>query len=96
MLVLGYTPNAISRLFWRESVTVHLLGTVVGLPLGYLLTLKAAEAFGNELARLPIVFSPWTVLAVIGISLAFHTVAHWFVRRRIVHLDWQESLKVKE
>jgi putative ABC transport system permease protein len=96
MLVLGYTPGSISRLFYRESVLIHLAGTLVGLPLGFLLLTQVAEAFSSDLVRIPLMFPPVVGVIVVVISMVFHTLAHAVVHRRITRLDWQESLKVKE
>ncbi len=96
MLVLGYTPQAISRLFWRESFVVQMTGTLLGMPLGYLLLIYVAETAANEIARLPLVAPPIVWVWVLGVSFLFSLVSHLVVRRRIYQLHWQESLQVKE
>lgn len=96
MLVLGYAPGTISQLFWRESLLVNAVGTLVGLPLGYLLMIGVAEGFNNELARIPVMMPLDVCLYTLATGIVFTLLAHWVVRRRINKLDWQESLKVKE
>ncbi len=96
MLVLGYTPERISWLFYRESVIIHVTGTLLGLPLGYVLLIQVAEAFGSDLVRIPVIAPPIVTWIVLGISMTFHTLAHLVVRRKIQRLHWQDSLKVME
>ena len=94
--VLGYGPWEIGGLFLREGMLVNLLGTLLGLPLGYWLSVAMVEAYDTELFRIPVVFNAdvwvWTLVAAVGFGLA----AHVFVQRSILRMDWLEALKVKE
>ncbi len=56
--VLGYGPWEIGSLLFRESIITALIGTVLGMPLGYLITVVTAEAYASDMFRMPIITSP--------------------------------------
>ena len=94
--VLGYGPWQVGSLLLRESLITTLLGTVLGMPLGYLLTRVTAATYASDMFRLPIVTRPgiwcWTfVLAVV-----FWLLAHLAVQREVHRMDWLEAVKVSE
>ena len=68
--VLGYNPWQIGGLMLRESMLVDLLGTTLGLPLGYLLYLLMAAAYDMELIRLPVVVPPWVWIWTVVLAIA--------------------------
>jgi putative ABC transport system permease protein len=94
--VLGYGPWQIGGLLLRESMLVNLLGTTAGLPLGYLLYLAMAEAYDNDLIRLPIVAPPWVWMATVTLAILFALAAHGVVQWKIHHTDWRAALLVSE
>lgn len=96
LLVLGYTPETVGRLFLIESMLISLTGTLIGLPLGYGLIHLVAADFANELARLPIVAPPFVWFLTLGISVIFTLFSHAVVQWRIYRFDWQANLKVQE
>ncbi|MCR9116646.1 MAG: ABC transporter permease [bacterium] len=93
---LGYGVWNIGNIFLRESVIINSIGIILGLPIGYLLTLLTAEAFATDLMRLPVVTAPWIWWTTIFIAAAFTMLAHAVVQRTIVRMDFLEALKVKE
>lgn len=94
--VLGYTPWQIGGLFFRETAVVNAAGTVLGLPLGYLLSLGITEAYNNELFRIAVNTPPRLWFTTLGLAVAFTVVAHAFVQYAILKMDWLDALKVKE
>ena len=94
--VLGYTEWQIGGLFLRESLIVNLLGTLLGLPLGYLLTVLISHYYDTELFRFPVVSSPAVWINTLLLSVAFALMAHLFVQRTVNRTDWLEALNVKE
>jgi putative ABC transport system permease protein len=96
MRVLGYGPWQIGNLFLRESMVVNLLGTLLGMPLGYKLCEALALSYENDLFRIPVVTKPWIWVSVFLLAVAFGLVAHAVVQRKIFTADWQDELKVKE
>ena len=94
--VMGYTEWQVGGYFLRESMMINLLGTLLGLPGGYMLTLWLTTVYDTEMFRFPLV-TPTTVwLAVVGLAIVFCVAAHGFVQMAINRLDWREALNVKE
>jgi ABC-type antimicrobial peptide transport system permease subunit len=83
-------------MFLRESMTTNLVGTLLGLPVGYLLTVTTALAYNSDLIRLPVVGPPWVWAATLTLSVLFALGAHAAVQWRISRFDYVEALKVKE
>jgi putative ABC transport system permease protein len=94
--VLGYTPWQIGGLFFRETALVNAAGTVLGLPLGYALSLAITEAYNNELFRIAVSTPPSLWITTLVLAVMFTLVAHAFVQRTIHRMDWLDALKVKE
>ena len=94
--VLGYTPWQIGNLLLRESLMLTAIGTLFGLPLGYLLTTAAAASVETELFRLPVVTAPWIWAWTAVLALSFTLAAHAIVQRTILRLDWRDSLNTRE
>ncbi len=96
LAVLGYSPYQIGGLFFRESVVVTLLGTALGLPLGYGLTLFIAWAYDTEMFRFPVVSPPAVWISTVTLGISFGVLAHLVVLRQIFKLDWLSALQVRE
>ena len=94
--VLGYTPWQVGNLLLRESLVLTSVGTLVGLPIGYVLTMGAAASVETELFRIPVVTAPWIWAWTAVAALGFTVLAHAVVQRAILRLDWRESLNVQE
>jgi len=94
--VLGYRPNQIAAIFFRQNMIVFVLGLIVSLPIAYGLIYWIARAYDTELFRMPVIIRPSTVIIGAGISVLFVLIAQWFVYRQIRKLDWLEGIKVKE
>ncbi|MBI1899527.1 MAG: ABC transporter permease [Planctomycetia bacterium] len=94
--VLGYGPWEVGGIFLRESMTVNLAGTLLGIPLGYRLCHWLADAHDTELFRIPVVYAPWVIATTLVLSVVFGLLAHAFVQRGIHKMDWLEALKVRE
>jgi putative ABC transport system permease protein len=95
--VVGYTEYQIGGYFLRESMLVNSLGTLLGLPVGYALTLWLTKVrFDTEMFRFPLITRPVVWMLVIGLAIVFCLVAHLFVQIAINRLDWREALNVKE
>jgi putative ABC transport system permease protein len=94
--VLGYNEWQIGGLFLRESMITNVLGTICGLPLGYLLSVIVVASYDTDWFRLPIVDPRevwmWTLL----LGLMFGLMAHACVQWRIFKFDWLDALKTKE
>jgi putative ABC transport system permease protein len=94
--VLGYGTWQIGSLLLRESMIVTALGTVLGMPMGYLLTVTTVWSYNSEMFRVPIVTTPGTWLWTLGLAILFGLVAHLFVQRSIHRTVWLDALKAQE
>lgn len=94
--VVGYGPWEVGMIFLRESLVINLLGTLIGIPLGLYLNVQLAELYATELFRMPVVFSPETIVWTAGLAVVFTLSAHAVVQRSIHFMDWREALNVKE
>lgn len=94
--VVGYTTREVGAIFLRESVCLNLLGAVLGLPLGYWLSLQIGRMVDTDIFRLPHVVQPTTWLIPILAGVLFTLLAHIPVRRAIERMDWLSALNVKE
>lgn len=94
--VLGYGPWQIGSLLLRESLIVTLIGTLLGMPLGYGLSVLTAAAFDTELFRFPVVSSPGTYIWTLVLAILFALLAHLAVQRAIHKTNWLEALQAKE
>ncbi|MEQ8786396.1 MAG: FtsX-like permease family protein [Pirellulaceae bacterium] len=93
---LGYGEWRIGSMFLRESLLTNLAGTLLGMPVGYLLTVLTAVSYANELMRLPVVTAPWIWIVTLALSLLFALLAHGVVQLSIHRMNFMEALKVKE
>jgi putative ABC transport system permease protein len=94
--VIGYGPWQIGGLFLRESTLINAVGTLTGLPLGYLLYLVMVHAYDMDLMRLPVVTPMWVWVWAVVLNIAFGLAAHAVVQHKIHRINWLEALKVSE
>lgn len=94
--VLGYGTWQIGSLLLRESMIVTVLGTVIGMPLGYLLTLATIWSYNSEMFRVPIITTPGTWVWTLAMAVMFGLTAHGFVQRSIHRTAWLDALKAQE
>lgn len=94
--VLGYTEWQVGGLFLRESMTINLIGTLLGLPLGWALSKYLAIVYNTDMFRFPLVTPPRVWLGAIGLGIVFALIAHAIVQRTINRLDWLDASKTRE
>lgn len=94
--VLGYGPWQIGSLLLRESLIVTLIGAVLGMPLGYGLTVLMAMAYDTEMFRFPVVSSAGTYIWTAVLAVLFALLAHLAVQQTVHRMDWLEALQAKE
>lgn len=93
---LGYTPWQVGGLFLRESLLVSSVGTLLGLPLGYLLNVGITIAYDTDMFRIPVVDPTWICVWTIVVGTLFALLAQAIVQMAIGKMDWLEALKTKE
>ncbi len=94
--VLGYGPWQIGSLLLRESLLLTTIGTALGMPIGYLLTVAVAMSHDSELLRFPVVSSATTWVMTAALAALFTVLAYLFVQRAIHRMVWLEALQTKE
>ncbi|HYW80320.1 MAG TPA: ABC transporter permease, partial [Thermoguttaceae bacterium] len=94
--VLGYGPWMVGGLLLRESLVVTLLGTVLGMPIGYGLATLTSMAYDTEMFRFPVISTPSTWIWTVALAVVFAMIAHLAVQRSINKMDWLEALQAKE
>lgn len=96
LLAVGYSRWQVGTAFLRESLLTNLSGTVIGMPVGYGLTVLTAVAYENDLIRLPVVTAPWIWISTFALAVVFALSAHAAVQWQIHRMPFVEALKVKE
>ena len=94
--VLGYTSWQVGGLFLRESMLINCLGTLLGLPLGYLLAVLMSILYNTEMFRFPVFAPPGVWIATVALAILFALAAHAVVQRSIHKLDWLDASKTGE
>ncbi len=94
--VLGYSTGEVGMIFFRESLLVHGLGAVFGLPLGYWLCLQTQKMMDTDVFRMPLIIEPWSWVWPVILGVFFTVLAHLPVQSAIRRLDVREALNVKE
>ena len=93
--VLGYSPIEIGKIFLRETLMINLIGSVLGIPIGYFLNYGTSLVYQNDMFSMPcyVEFSSyfWTMI----LALAFIFIAYFITQRTISKMAWLESLNVK-
>lgn len=95
-LVMGYTKGQVGGIFLRESMLVNLVGTLIGLPLGFALLAWMVQMYDTEFYRFPLDVTPEVYLLTVLLAAMFIVLAHLLVQRAIDRLDWREALNAKE
>lgn len=94
--VLGYSAWQVGGFFLRESLLVNCLGTLLGLPLGYMLAVLISIVYNTEMFRFPVIATPLVWWSTLVLALTFALLVHAVVQRSIHRLDWLEGSKTQE
>ncbi|MBN1591607.1 MAG: FtsX-like permease family protein, partial [Pirellulales bacterium] len=94
--VLGYGPWKLGSLLLRESMITTLLGAILGMPLGYGLTMAVARMYASDLFRFPVVSNATVWIATAALAVVYGLSAHLFVQAAVHRMDWLEALQTKE
>lgn len=94
--VLGFTRNEVSSLIWKEYLVQAFVGTILGLPFGYLLARSLIKAVSTDIYTMPVVIYPMTYfLSALG-GILFVSAALCFVIKGVKNLDLVEVLKNRD
>lgn len=96
MRVMGYTPWEVGGIFLRENLLLNMMGALVGLPLGWLLSYGMVFEMTSDFYRFPLVIYPRSYFLTILLCLVFSLVTHLYVQRKIGQVNWIQELNVRE
>ncbi|MBW1784456.1 MAG: FtsX-like permease family protein, partial [Deltaproteobacteria bacterium] len=94
--VLGYQPGEIGAIFLRENMIQYGIGALLGLPLGWWLLWGINSQYTNDMYAVPTIVAHMSWVKTVVLSFGFILGAHFFVRRAIKRLHWQDALSMKE
>jgi putative ABC transport system permease protein len=94
--VLGYPPTQVGEIFLRENMVLNVIGTMVGMPLGFLMFAGMITGFTNDAYAFPAYVATSTWFWTIGLGIFFVLAAYAVVYRSILKLNWAEALSMKE
>jgi putative ABC transport system permease protein len=94
--VQGFDPWQIGGYFFRENLLITVVGTILGMPVGYLLGWAMAVIYNTDTIRFPLVTPPWVFFMTGLLGLLFALLAQLVVQLEISRMDWREALNVKE
>jgi len=93
---MGYYSREVSRLFLRENMVNNILGTLIGLPLGYWLLVISMEGFVTDAYSFPALVSFESYLYTILLAILFVLISQLVVIRNLRKMNWVEALSLKE
>ena len=94
--VMGFTTGEVSGLLLKETLLQSLLGVVLGLPFGRLITEWYIKAVSTDLFTMPVIVSPQTYLFSAMGGIFFIMVAHLLAVKGIKQLDLVDVLKNRD
>jgi len=94
--VLGFSSAEVAALLLGEIGTVVLCAQPLGWLIGLGIAKLAADSFGTELYRIPLVVGPEVYATASLVSIGAATISGLVVRRRIDRLDMIAVLKTRE
>lgn len=96
LMVLGYYKEEVNHLTLVENLLTTGFGSLLGLPLGYVLFRYLAEIIGESNLRIPTGLDFKMVIATIILTFAFTFLSHLLLRPKIKNIVLTEALKSVE
>lgn len=94
--VLGFRRGEVRRYVNKETTVLTLLGVVLGLPAGWLLSYSFKFLLKLPAISFATYVSPWTYLIATGITLVFAFLVSLVTNRMLDRIDMVEALKSPE
>jgi len=94
--VMGFTRTEMARLLWQENLLPTVVGIVLGLPFGNVLSRAYASSVSSELFTFPVIIYPFTYLLAGLISFSFVAITYQLANRAIDRIDLVEVLKTRD
>ncbi len=93
---MGYFDKEVGRLFFRENLLNNLIGSLLGLPLGYLMLVASMKGFVSDAYSFPAEVAPVSYVYTMGLAIIFVLVSQIVVMKNIQKQNWVEALSLKE
>jgi len=98
--VIGYRVNEVSGLLLKENLLQTVLGVLIGLPFGRLMSetyiYSAMKDEAYAVYSFQIVIYPLTYLISAASGVLFIAIAYWLAVKNIIRLDLVEVLKARD
>ncbi|RME84012.1 MAG: ABC transporter permease, partial [Planctomycetota bacterium] len=94
--VLGFTSKEVSLQLFQENMILLGLGTILGFPLGYLLSKIVVLELNTDLYRFPLVIYQESYLWTLLLGILFGVFAHWIVVQKVKSFPWLEEINLRE
>ncbi len=93
---MGYFENEVARLFLRENLVTNVIGTFIGLPMGYWILTLTMQAFVTDAYSFPAKLKPVSYVYTMACAVLFVFMSQVMVRRTLRKQNWVEALSLKE
>ncbi len=94
--VLGYTKAEVAGYIYRESAVLTVVGTLLGLLLGWLLNIYAVSCVSGGVAAFVAVSGVWSFVASIALTFLFAAIVYAFMTIKLNRVNMADSLKSNE
>ncbi|MDY0235557.1 MAG: FtsX-like permease family protein [Gudongella sp.] len=93
--ILGFEKKQIFRLIWRENALMTIFGIILGIPLGYIMTLAIVTAVSTEMFVIPAIITPSIYIFSGVATILFVVIAQLATYRKITNLNFIDALKTR-
>jgi putative ABC transport system permease protein len=93
---MGYFDREVGRLFFRENLLNNLIGSFIGLPLGYLMLVASMKGFVSDAYSFPAALAPQSYVYTMVLAVLFVVMSQVVVMKNIQKQNWVEALSLKE
>lgn len=93
---MGYYENEVGRLFLRENLVTNILGTLIGLPMGYGMLHGSMKGMATDAYSFPPVIDPFSYFYTLVLAICFVLLSQIVVIRTMRAQNWVEALSLKE
>lgn len=93
---MGYFDHEVSRLFLRENLLVNVVGTLLGLPLGYWMLIESMKGFVSDAYSFPASLTYASYGCTLVLAVLFVLLSQGVVVRSLKKQNWVEALSLKE
>lgn len=93
---IGYTLGEVSTQFLKENMVINFFGSLIGIPMGYLMLISTMDSFATDAYTMPSALYPESILYTVILTICFVLIAQLIVVRKVKKLSWTEALSLKE